>query len=82
MSITEEPDAVVPHVRICGEPARISGLVYPTCAKKSLGALNRSLEADVKESEGTRWVKSHPAKSSQQPEASFASCDGDMQGEA
>jgi hypothetical protein len=52
------------------------------CAKKSLGALNRSLEADVKESEGTRWVKSHPAKSSQQPEASFASCDGDMQGEA
>jgi hypothetical protein len=52
------------------------------CAKQSLGALNRSLEADVKESEGTRWVKSHPAKSSQQPEASFASCDGDMQGEA
>jgi hypothetical protein len=52
------------------------------CAKKSLGALNRSPEASVKESEGTRWVKSHPAKSSQQPEASFASCDGDMQGEA
>jgi hypothetical protein len=30
MSSTEEPDALIAHVRICGEPARFAGLVYPT----------------------------------------------------
>jgi putative transposase len=41
MSITEEPDAVVPHVRICGEPARISGLVYPTAVRERVRELVR-----------------------------------------
>ena len=26
----EEPDAVIPHVRICGGPGRAISLVYPT----------------------------------------------------
>ena len=52
------------------------------CAKQNLGAWSRPPEAGVKESEGTQWVESHPATSSQQPEASFAFCAGDRQGEA
>jgi hypothetical protein len=62
----------------------VIALLIPSalCAKKSLGALERSPEADVKGGEGTQWVESHPATSSQQPEASFAFCAGDRQGEA
>jgi YD repeat-containing protein len=30
MSTTEEPDALIAHVRICGESARLAGLIYPT----------------------------------------------------
>jgi hypothetical protein len=28
-SVSEEPDAVVPHVRVCGGPGRETSLVYP-----------------------------------------------------
>ena len=52
------------------------------CAKKSPGAQERPPEAGVKESNGTLWVESHPATVSHRPEASFASCAGDRQGEA
>jgi hypothetical protein len=52
------------------------------CAKKSPGAQEHPPEAGVKESNGTLWVESHPATVSHRPEASFASCAGDRQGEA
>jgi hypothetical protein len=28
--VPEEPDAGMPHVRICGEPGRVTARVYPT----------------------------------------------------
>ena len=33
----EEPDAGMPHVRVCGGPGCVTTLVYPARARKSLG---------------------------------------------
>jgi hypothetical protein len=36
--VPEEPDAGIPHVRICGGPGRVTARVYPTpCSPKRNG---------------------------------------------
>jgi len=43
----EEPDAGIPHVRICGGPGRVTARVYPTPGGKKLPLIkeNRYLKA-------------------------------------
>ena len=42
-SVPEEPDAVVPHVRICGGPRRETSSVYPIPQLKSAGGEGLSI---------------------------------------